>query len=187
MLSEFLNIIFRSIRLDKSLYADNKNFGDASIYYAIIIIIIMSIVGMVPGSVLYKHLGNMLVSEGGPTLRRIIIMSFAVWMVKTAYLYFVGVIMFPSKSTKCNFRKLLITVAYAHSPFIFYILILDISLIYLTFFVYIWYCLTLIIGMKQVLKYENFLKPTIISIAPQFLLLIYLLSILSKINMGTIS
>ena len=36
----------------------------------------------------------------------IIIMSFAVWVVKTVYLYFVGVVMFPSKSTKCNFRKL---------------------------------------------------------------------------------
>ena len=32
-----------------------------------------------------------------------------------------------------------------------------------------------------------YLKPTIISLAPQFLLLIYLLSMLSKINMGTIS
>ena len=186
MLSEFLNIIFRSIKLDKSLYADNKNFGDASIYYAIIIILIMSIVGMVPGSVLFKNLGNVFVSEG-PSLRRIIIMSFSVWVVKTAYLYFVGVVMFPSKSTKCNFRKLLITVAYAHSPFIFYILILDISLIYFTFFVYIWYCITLIVGMKQVLKYENYLKPTIISLAPQFLLLVYLLSMLSKINIGTIS
>ena len=95
--------------------------------------------------------------------------------------------MFPSKLTKCNFRKLLITVAYAHSPFIFYIFILDISLIYLSFIVYIWYCLTLIVGMKQILKYENYLRPTIISLAPQFLLLIYLLSMLSKINMGTVS
>jgi len=182
MLAEFINIILRSIKLDKSFYGDNKNFGDASIYYAIIIIFLMAIVGMIPGSVLYKYTaGNIFVSNG-PSLRQIILMSFLVWVIKTTYLYFVGVVMFPSKLTKCNFRKLLITVAYAHSPFIFYVFILDISLIYLTFVVYIWYCLTLIVGMKQVLKYENYLKPSIISLAPQFLLLIWFLSIISNMK-----
>jgi hypothetical protein len=34
MLSEFLNIVFKSIKLDKTLYTDNKNFGEASIYFA---------------------------------------------------------------------------------------------------------------------------------------------------------
>ena len=34
MFGEFLNIIFKSIKLDKSLYSDNKNFGEASIYFA---------------------------------------------------------------------------------------------------------------------------------------------------------
>ena len=172
MLSEFLNIIFRSIKLDKSLYADNKNFGDASIYYAIIIIIIMSIVGMVPGSVLYKHLGNMFVSEG-PTLRRIIIMSFAVWIIKTAYLYFVGVVLFPSKSTKSSFRKILITVSYAHAPLIFNALIIDYRLLYLMFIPYIWYNIALIIGINELLKYKNYLKSTLIVTAPIILLLIF--------------
>ena len=185
-MTEFFYIFFRSIKLDKSLYADNKNFGEASIYYSIIIIFIISIVGTVPASALSKLSGNFFAIEG-PPLRQIILMSYIVWVIKTAYLYFVGVVMFPSKTTNCNFRKLLITVAYAHCPFIFYILILDISLIYLTVIVYLWYCLTLIVGMKQVLKYENHLKPAVISLAPQFVLLIYLLSILSSIESGTIS
>ena len=34
MFAEFLNIIFKSIKLDKTLYSDNKNFGEASIYFA---------------------------------------------------------------------------------------------------------------------------------------------------------
>tara|TARA_B100001121_G_C18639225_1_gene598299 strand:- start:732 stop:1289 length:558 start_codon:yes stop_codon:yes gene_type:complete len=185
-MTEFFYIFFRSIKLDKSFYADNKNFGEASIYYSIIIIFIISIVGTVPASALSKITGNFFVSEG-PPLRQIIFVSYIVWIMKTAYLYFVGVVMFPSKLTKCNFRKLLVTVAYAHCPFIFYILIFDISYIYLTFVIYLWYCLTLIVGMRQVLNYENYLKPTIISLAPQFILLIYLLSIISKINSGTIS
>ena len=40
MFTEFLNIIFKSIKLDKTLYSDNKNFGEASIYYAIVIILL---------------------------------------------------------------------------------------------------------------------------------------------------
>ena len=186
MLSEFLNIIFRSIKLDKSLYADNKNFGDASIYYAIIIIIIMSIVGMVPGSVLYKHLGNMFVSEG-PTLRRIIIMSFAVWIIKTAYLYFVGVVLFPSKSTKSSFRKILITVSYAHAPLIFNALIIDYRLLYLMFIPYIWYNIALIIGINELLKYKNYLKSTLIVTAPIILLLIFTIMQLSNFQIGVVS
>ena len=190
MLGEFLHIIFKSIKLDKSLYGDSKNFSEASIYFAIIIILLMSIISMVPGSVLYQHMGSILgITEvmKGPSFRSIIIMSFAVWLVKTAYLYFIGVVMFPSKSTKCNFRKLLVMVAYANAPFIFYILILDITFIYLTFVIYLWYSLTLIIGMKQVLKYENYFKPIVISLTPQCILLIYFLNLASKINNGVIS
>ena len=93
----------------------------------------------------------------------------------------------PSASTKCNFRKLLITVAYANAPFIFYILIFNISLIYLTFVIYLWYCLALIIGIKQVLKYENYFKPMVITLAPQCLLLIYFLNLTLKINNGVVS
>ena len=66
-------------------------------------------------------------------------------------------------------------------------LIFDISLIYLTFAIYIWYCINIIIGMRQVLKYENYLKPFVISLAPQFLLLIYFLNLFVNINKGIVS
>ena len=39
MFGEFLNIIFKSIKLDRSLYKDNKNFGEAAIYFAGLIMI----------------------------------------------------------------------------------------------------------------------------------------------------
>ena len=34
MLAEFLNIFFKSLKLDKSLYRDNRYFGEAAIYFA---------------------------------------------------------------------------------------------------------------------------------------------------------
>mgnify|MGYP003340547102 CR=1 FL=1 len=40
MFGEFLNIIFKSIKLDKSLYTDGKNFGEASVYFYCLIMIL---------------------------------------------------------------------------------------------------------------------------------------------------
>ena len=189
MLTEFLNIILRSIKLDSSLYNNNKNFGEASIYFAIVIILLTSIISMVPGSVFFKHMSGAFGINGvqGPSFRSILISSLIVWLIKTCYLYFVGVVLFPSNNTKCNFRKLLITVAFANCPFIFYIFIIDIKLIYFTFIPYIWYCTALIIALKHVLKFENYLKPAIISLAPQGLLLIYFVSQFFNINGGVVS
>ena len=50
MINEFLSIIIKSIRLDKSLYSNNKNFGEASIYFAVSIILIGSIISIIPNS-----------------------------------------------------------------------------------------------------------------------------------------
>jgi|TARA_A100001011_G_C14158779_1_gene777289 hypothetical protein len=189
MFNEFFNIIFKSIKLDKNLYSDNSNFGEASIYFGIVIILLTSIISMIPGSVFFQHMNQSFGITGieGPSLRSILISSFLIWIIKTSYLYFVCVVLFPGKLTKCSFRKLLITVAYANSPFLFYIFIIDIKLIYFTFIPYVLYCITLIVGLKIVLKYENYFKPTIISLAPQLLLLAYFLSSIFTINNGAVS
>ena len=130
MFNEFINIILKSIKLDKSLYSDNKNFGEASIYFAIAIILLTSLISIIPGSTLFQHMSSVygITDTKGPPVRSIIIMSFIVWIVKTTYLYFFGVVIFSNDSTKCSFKKLLTLVAYANAPFIFYIFIFDISL-----------------------------------------------------------
>ena len=47
MFAEFLNIIARSLKLDKTLYKDNKNFGEAAIYFAGLIMILDGVAGAV--------------------------------------------------------------------------------------------------------------------------------------------
>ena len=47
MFGQFLNIVVRSIKLDKSLYRDNKYFGEAGLYFA----------GMVMGIAKAKGIG----------------------------------------------------------------------------------------------------------------------------------
>ena len=54
MFGEFLNIIFKSIKLDKTLYSDNKNFGEASIYFAGLIMILDGIAGAVAANSVIK-------------------------------------------------------------------------------------------------------------------------------------
>ena len=54
MFAEFLSIVFKSIKLDKSLYSDNKNFGEASIYFAGIIMILDGIAGAVAANTVIK-------------------------------------------------------------------------------------------------------------------------------------
>ena len=47
MFGEFLSIVFKSIKLDKSLYTDSRNFGEASVYFAGLIMILDGIAGAV--------------------------------------------------------------------------------------------------------------------------------------------
>ena len=123
----------------------------------------------------------------GPSLRSVIITSLVMWIIKTVYLYFVGVVLFPSKNTKSSFRKILITVGYAHAPLIFNVLIWDYKLLYFMFIPYIWYNITLIVGVNENLKYKNYLKSTLVVTAPIIMLLIFTLMQFSNFQTGTIS
>ena len=48
MLALILNIIIRSIRLDGSLFREKKLFGEAGIYFGIILILVTSLITIVP-------------------------------------------------------------------------------------------------------------------------------------------
>ena len=61
MFGQFLNIIVRSIKLDKTLYKDNKNFGEAAIYFAGLIMILDGLAGLLLQILLLKLLLQCLV------------------------------------------------------------------------------------------------------------------------------
>jgi|TARA_B110000037_G_scaffold184_1_gene156 hypothetical protein len=189
MFSEFLNIIIRSIRLDKTLYKDNKNFGEASIYFAIIIILLTAIISLMPGSIFLKFMSGAFGTGTiqGPSIRSVIITSIIVWLIKTAYLYFVGVVLFPNKATKCNYRKILVTVGYASAPLILNAFIVDIKLLYFMFIPYIWYNVSLIIGINHILKFDNYFKSAIIVLGPIILLFLFFVTQLFGSYSSTIS
>jgi hypothetical protein len=101
-------------------------------------------------------------------------------------LYFVGAILFPGKSTNCNFRKVLILVGLAHAPLILNIVIINKVLLPLMFINYIWYNLTLIVGLNVVLNYKNIFKSTIIVLDPMIILFLYTLKQFIFLNSGSI-
>ncbi len=188
MFAEFLNIVSRSIRLDNSLYKDNKNFDEASIYYAILIILLGSIISIIPNSSFLNYMNTNfnLGTIRGPNLSIVIITGFIMWILKTTYLYFVGVILFPNKKTNCNFRKVTILVAFAQSPMLLNFIIINQAFLFFMLITYIWYNISLIIGLNIILNYNNYIKTILVSLAPQIILILYILSLIRNLN-GVVS
>ena len=148
MLAEFLNIFFRSLKLDKSLYKENKYFGEAAIYFAGLIMILDGVAGAVAANTVIKT------SVGMSGLTAII-----TWFIWAIFIYVIGVKIFPDKDANIPFRKILISVGYAHAPGLlrFFAVVpeLVIPVIFLTQF---WIFASLIISTKQVLNLKSNFK-----------------------------
>ena len=148
MFGEFLSIIVRSIKLDKTLYKDNKNFGEAAIYFAGLIIILEGIAGAVAANTVIKTA----IALSGLT-------SILTWFVWALFIFVVGVKLFPDKETKVPFKKILIGVGFAHAPGLirFFAVTPDlmIPIIFLTQF---WIFAGLIISTKQILNLKSNFK-----------------------------
>ena len=148
MFGEFLSIIVRSIKLDKTLYKDNKNFGEAAIYFAGLIMILDGIAGAVAANTIIKTA----IAMSGLT-------SIITWIVWALFIFVVGVKLFPDKETKVPFKKILIGVGYAHAPGLlrFFAVTPDlmIPIIFLTQF---WIFAGLIISTKQILNLKSNFK-----------------------------
>jgi hypothetical protein len=148
MFGEFLDIIVRSIKLDKTLYKDNKNFGEAGIYFAGLIMILDGIAGAVAANTVIKTA----IAMSGLT-------SILTWFIWALFIYVVGVKLFPDKETKVPFKKILIGVGFAHAPGLlrFFAVTPDlmIPIIFLTQF---WIFAGLIISTKQILNLKSNFK-----------------------------
>ena len=148
MFAQFLNIIVRSIKLDKSLYKDNKYFGEAGIYFAGLVMILDGVAGAVAANTIIKTS----VGISGLTA----ILSWFVWSI---FIYVIGVKLFSEKDTKTPFKKILIAVGYAHAPgLIRFFAVTPEFVIPIIFLTQLWIFASLIISMKQILNLKSNLK-----------------------------
>ena len=148
MFGEFLSIIVRSIKLDKTLYKDNKNFSESAIYFAGLIMILDGIAGAVAANTIIKTA----VAMSGLT-------SILTWFVWALFIYVIGVKLFPDKEVKIPFKKILIGVGYAHAPGLlrFFAVTPDL-MIPIIFFTQFWIFAGLIISTKQILNLKSNFK-----------------------------
>ena len=178
MFGEFLNIIFKSIKLDKSLYSDNKNFGEASIYFAGIIMILDGIAGAIAANTIIKTA----IAMSGLT-------AIITWVIWTIFIYVIGVKLFPDKQTKVSFKKVLIAVGFAHAPGLlrFFAVTPDlmIPIIFLTQF---WIFAGLIISTKQILNLKsNFKSFGVVLLSFLIIAFLSISFVMSKMNMLPVS
>ena len=148
MLAQFLEIFFKSLKLDRSLYKDNKYFGEAAIYFAGLVMILDGVAGAVAANSIIKT------SVGISGLTALL-----TWFVWAIFIFVIGVKIFPDKGSKVPFKKVLIAVGYAHAPGLirFFAVTPDLVLpiIFLTQF---WIFASLIISTKQILNLRSNLK-----------------------------
>ena len=148
MFAQFLDIIFKSIKLDKNLYRDTKYFGEAGIYFAGLIMILDGIAGAIAANTIVKT------SIGVSGLTAIL-----TWLVWAIFIYVIGVKIFPDKESKIPFKKVLIAVGYAHSPGLlrFFAVTPDLVLL-IVFLTQFWIFASLIISTKQILNLKSNFK-----------------------------
>ena len=148
MFAEFLNIVFSSLKLDRNLYKNNKNFGEAAIYFAGLIMILDGVAGAVAANTFIKTS----IGISGFT-------AIFTWLVWAIFIYVIGVKIFPDKETNVPFKKVLIGVGYAHAPGLirFFAVTpeLVIPIIFLTQF---WIFASLTISTKQILNLKSNFK-----------------------------
>ena len=148
MFGEFLNIVFKSIKLDRSLYTDNKNFGEASVYFAGLIMILDGIAGAVAANTVIETA----VAMSGLT-------SILTWLVWAIFIYVIGVKLFPDKNSKVSFKKVLTAVGFAHAPgLIRFFAVTPELMMPIIFFTQFWIFAALIMATKHILNLKSNFK-----------------------------
>ena len=148
MFAEFLNIIIRSLKLDKTLYKDNRNFGEAAIYFAGLIVILDGVAGAVAANTIIKTA----IGVSGLT-------AILTWLIWAIFIFVIGVKLFPDKETKVPFKKILIGVGYAHAPGLLRFFAVTPNLMLpIIFITQFWIFAGLIISTKQILNLKSNFK-----------------------------
>ena len=148
MFGEFLSIILKSIKLDKALYTDSRNFGEASIYFAGLIMILDGVAGAVAANTVIKTAIGM----SGLT-------AILTWFIWAILIYVLGVKIFPDKQTKVSFKKVLTFVGFAHAPGLLrFFAVTPELMIPIIFITQFWIFAALIISTRQILNFKSNLK-----------------------------
>ena len=178
MFGEFLNIVAKSLKLEKSLYRENKFFGEAGIYFAGLIMILDGVAGAVAANTIIKTA----IGVSGLT-------AILTWLVWAIFIFVIGVKIFPDKETKVPFKKVLVSVGYAHAPgLIRFFAVTPELVIPIIFLTQLWIFSSLIISTKEVLNLKsNFKSFGIVFLSFLIIAFLSISFVMSKMNALPIS
>ena len=148
MFAQFLDIVFKSLKLDKTLYRTPRYYGEAGIYFAILIMILDGVAGAIAANTIVKT------SVGISGLTALL-----TWLVWAIFIFVIGVKIFPDKDRKIPFKRVLIAVGYAHAPGLIRFFAVTPELVLLIIFLtQFWIFAGLIISTKQILSLKSNFK-----------------------------
>ena len=178
MFAQFLDIVFKSLKLDKNLYKDSRYFGEAAIYFAGLIMILDGVAGAIAANTIIKT------SIGISGLTAIL-----TWLVWAIFIFVIGVKIFPDKESKIPFKKILIAVGYAHAPgLIRFFAVTPDLIIPIVFLTQFWIFASLIISTKQVLNLKsNFKSFGIVFLSFLIIVFLSISFVMSRMNALPIS
>ena len=148
MFAQFLDIVFKSLKLDKTLYRTPRYYGEAGIYFAILIMILDGVAGAIAANTIVKT------SVGISGLTALL-----TWLVWAIFIFVIGVKIFPDKDRKIPFKRVLIAVGYAHAPGLIRFFAITPELVLLIIFLtQFWIFASLIIATRHILYLKSNLK-----------------------------
>ena len=107
MFNEFLSIIFRSLKLDNSLYKDKKNFTESAFYFSFLIIILILIIQSIPNNVYINWMVELgLTKNIQIKFRETLFWGLFFVIIKSLYFYVIGKYIYQNKK-KARTRRAL--------------------------------------------------------------------------------
>ena len=144
MKSNFLNRIYRAIKIDPDLYEEVEHDKSATIQAASVVVLSSLAAGV--GAI---HLGasNFLL---GPLI------SLASWYFWAFLIYIVGTKLFPDKQTKSDHGELLRTIGFSSAPGLIRVFGFTPEIMSITFIgAGIWMLIAMVIAVRQALDYQS--------------------------------
>ena len=178
MFAQFLDIVFKSLKLDKTLYRNPRYYGEAGIYFAILIMILDGVAGAIAANTIVKT------SIGISGLTALL-----TWLVWAIFIFVIGVKIFPDKDKKIPFKRVLIAIGYAHAPGLVRFFAVTPELVLLIIFLsQFWIFASLIIATKQILNLKsNFKSFGIVLLSFLIIAFLSISFVMSRMNMLPVS
>ena len=168
MISVFLNRIYRSIKIDPTVYDEVQKDKGATVSAAIVVVISSLAAGLAAKQ---SGMGSFIFAP---------ILSLASWFVWAYIVYFVGVKLFPDSKTKTTQFAILRAIGFSTAPGIIRVFGFNEDLMTVTFIgSSFWMLVCMVVAVKETLNYKSLWKSFGVVIISWFVQAFFLLAILS--------